>query len=254
MNLPPAAAEPRQPAGCCSCLITGPPRSGTSLLARMLLPGNYPQMEIATYDRTALRAACVPVAPDIVYGSHEDSRIAAVNDALLAANGMYPDFARLPPADTSAWHIDKATRQAMRELTDSSSFCYKLPGVALTIPAWRSVAQFRVLCVIRDPAATVASQQRLRETAGQPVSRERLLRDWRFFAQVILAHHDADWLVVRYEQVVSGTAHAAIEQFLQVHLEHTVPDRTRRTAAPAPVDRETRALYHDLCALAVHDA
>ena len=214
-------------------------------------------------------------------GYFEDHAINGINEGLLAQLLPGPRrtlTARLlrqprPRAQWSRWLAELRLDQAVacpakfgariRAQVGRQPFCFKDPRFCYTLGVWRQFApEAATLCVFRHPEAAAASIVKEAERNGilldgVPVDHERALRIWRMmYGYALNVHYPAggDWLFVHYEQLLAGTAYAAIERMLEVSVHCEFADASlRRSAAPAAVRADVAELYQRLCARAGFD-
>ena len=137
-------------------------------------------------------------------------------------------------------------------------FCFKDPRFCYTLPVWRPfLSNVVFVCVFRHPAATVTSI--LKECATAPylstlsMNFERALEVWSLMYQHVLRIHirEGDWLFVHYDQLLSKTGFALLEDRLDVRVDRDFPDPTLRRSKPeGEIPGAVEQLYSELCALA----
>jgi len=236
-------------------LILGSGRSGTSMVAGSLRRAGYFMGEqlYAARDANPL-------------GFFEDPEINGINEALLAphvpaeqrlgANQLW-----LAALERSVGGVPKPEiAQRMKSLLRREPWCFKDPRFAYTLPSWRpGIGAARLVCVFRDPAVTAASIVKECATAdylrGVPFDHERALATWRAMHRQVLSdhRHQGDWLFLHYDQVVEGDGLERLGRFLHAPVDRAFPTKELRRSRPAGrVDRESEALYRELCELAGH--
>lgn len=209
-------------------------------------------------------------------GYFEDHAINGINEGLLAQ--LLPGPRRTlaakllsrprPRGQWYRWLAELRPDQAVpcpakfaeriRPQVSRRPFCFKDPRFCYTLGVWRQFApDAATLCVFRHPEASAASiVKEARRNAimldGVPVDDERALRIWRaMYGYALDVHYPAggDWLFVHYEQLLAGTADAAIERLLDVRVHREFADANlRRSTAPAAVRADVAQLYARLCA------
>jgi hypothetical protein len=214
-------------------------------------------------------------------GYFEDREVNAINEGLLAQ--LIPGPRRSfggkllrrprPVAPWFRWLAELRPDQYLscppklleriRAQTAHRPFCFKDPRFSYTLGAWRRFApEAAMICVFRHPEAAAASM--VAEAArdgllvdGAAVDYARALRIWRAaYTYTIEVQHPigGDWLFVHYEQLMAGTAFAAIERLLGVTVRRDFADAAlRRSIAHAAVPPELESTYRRLCELAAFD-
>jgi len=137
-------------------VVLGMHRSGTSAVTRILnlLGADVgPEVDLlAEYDNPA--------------GHWESRTLVACNDRILASFGRSWDF---PPWPAPGWERSARASRLLPDMEEAFAAVYgdapwawKDPRTCLTFPLWRRVlgAEARVLLVVRDPGAVVASVRR----------------------------------------------------------------------------------------------
>ena len=208
-------------------------------------------------------------------GYFEDHEINGINEGLLAQ--LLPGPRRTltnkllgRPRPRAKWHrwlaelapdqkipCPEKFAERIRAATQRRPFCFKDPRFCYTLGVWRSFApDAAVLCVFRHPEASAASivkevQRHQILLDGAPVDYERALRIWRMmygYALDVQYPAGGDWLFVHYDQLMAGTAYAAIEKLLGLSVHRAFADpNLRRSTAPAAVRSDVAELYQRLC-------
>ena len=220
-------------------LILGSGRSGTSLAASLFRnnPGVFYGHEL------------IEARPANPYGYFEDRILNSVNDLIIRSmlRSRWADALPLrlvqkcPPLPIPPYHLDGralwllaprrlrrcevgvSIRRMMRCYGKEGThepFVYKDPRFSVTLPLWRSYlpANTRFLVVFRDPDRTIESILRdASETYTLPlrVTPRWLFTHWRRTYETILQDlcRDGKWLLVDFDQILSGQATEAIKNF-----------------------------------------
>lgn len=148
----PAVHDPLTSATVC---IAGMHRSGTSMLARLLMDGG-----LYLGDEDEL----MPAAVDNPEGFYERTDFVFLNDALLAELGGAWD---LPPVPPQSWTSERfapfhqTARTLVTRFADTSRWGWKDPRNSLTVPFWReTLGDLATVFVIRNPLEVALSLQK----------------------------------------------------------------------------------------------
>lgn len=254
-------------------LILGTGRSGTSMVAGLFRSSG-----------AFLGDSLIPPKRANPYGYFEDPQINGLNTRII--HGMIDALwtTRLWPRRVhpiqrheggswlaAPWYLPRVAlpadvRSSMRAKLRRRPFCLKDPRFCVTLPVWRPLLpeDVRFLVVFRDPFRTVASI--LRDAVetyrpALPIDEHFAYVHWRRNYRRLLDvfARSGDWLFVHYDDVLSGTALPAIENFAAAHLDATQLDpavsrtRTLSRRDARRVPDCCRRLYERLCRRAARD-
>lgn len=180
-------------------LITGCHRSGTSLLASLLVDA-----------LGHAREADMAPAPDNPRGFFESQRLTSFNDQLLASLGgdwCHPPLT--PPRWSEAPLLDQITaeREQFSRYAQSRDWLDKDPRLCITLPAIQHLLLRRVpvLVALRDPLQ-VAASLRLRNGFAM----ERGLALWFLYNHHLAASLQPDDLLITYAELLAAPTSSAI--------------------------------------------
>lgn len=247
-----------------NCLIMGSGRSGTSMIAGMLAKTGY-----------FLGDNLYPPRDPNPKGFFEDPEINDINEIILSqitirrpiliGNFIFKSIptygqrwlCRIPLNAT--FTFDDTIRKRISLATGRVPFCYKDPRFSYTLDLWKPFLKNVVyICVFRHPAVT--AQSIIKE-----VKTDKYLRNFRItfngalkvWTQIylhILEKHikEGKWLFVHYEQGLRGEIGKKLENFLQVRVDHSFPDRSlKRTKQNYKIrSQKIFRIYSRLCQLA----
>lgn len=243
-------------AGRTAVAVVGMHRSGTSLLARILVEFGLDLG--AEEDLLGARA-------DNVEGFWENARFVELNDAILQALGGAWD---MPPALEPGWESDReveALVPAARRLIDGfvrerRPWGWKDPRTSLILPFWLALLpELRVVVCLRHPLE-VARSLTSRGSASQAFG----LRLWETYnAALLAAVEERDHLVTHYESYFHDPE-AEVQRVLEYVGIEAAEDQVVRAAArvnelsrhhraapgAVPLDGALSGLYEKLCAAA----
>jgi hypothetical protein len=181
-------------AGVC---IAGMHRSGTSLLAKLLL-----RMGLDLGDEATLIPSDPEDNPD---GYFEQAAFVALDDELLAMLGGHVSA---PAPAAGGWEREPrfAAPQARAAALVGETFArspwgFKDPRASLLLPFWRAVAPgLRVIVCVRNPAEVAASMLRRHTDPGW----DHWMRMWlRHTADALTGSAGAERIVVHYDDLVA---------------------------------------------------
>ncbi len=244
-----------------SVIIVGSGRCGTSCLA-----GLFDQTHYYHGDNLYPPNSANPK------GFFENKEINDLNEQIITSSVVreYPQaaqrlldgyrpgqlwLARLPMS--LAFIPDQDTRSAIRALVASSPFCFKDPRFSLTANAWLEAApDTLVLCVFRNPAATVESI--LKECRSAPYLRDFRISVLDAFAVWRLAYlrllrlyqnHETVYFI-RYDHLFDADKLDQIENLTGAKLDRSFPERRlARSQEVLALDVETQTLYDVLLSI-----
>ncbi len=243
-----------------NCLILGCGRSGTSMLAGTLAGAGY-HMGSGLYRARGANPK----------GFFESLAVNAINERLLAPHAplrsrwwwlrvwraIFPSerwLVRLPLATTIGATPNLAKRIAKQ--VARQPFAFKDPRFCYTLPAWRPLLpkDTSFVCIFREPGRTAASirEECRRKYPDVHLSDDEIFGIWSdMYRHVLDIHrHEGDWLFVHFEQMIDGSAFAAIERHLDARVNRDFPDSRLRRAQPWEAPEKTLTIYRELCALA----
>lgn len=194
-------------------------------------------------------------------GFFEDYGVNAINEELLTP--MTPTYNYgwrwLASLDIGTpIYAAAALQERIAALTSKTPFCYKDPRFCYTLPIWRPfLSNTLFLCIFREPARTANSIVTECRTAsylsGFPMDFHKAIEIWtRMYRHIVAVHRFlGDWLFFHYDQLINGTAIAALEDALGTSLLHAFPDvQLKRSSSEGQVGAPALDLYRQLCALA----
>jgi hypothetical protein len=247
-----------------SCLVMGSGRSGTSLLAGMIIRAGY-------FGGDTLW----PANSANPKGFYEDAEVNGINERLLEPvtdGGIRQRMRRTPPAfatgqrwlaqvpvdTTTACANGKLTNRIVA-LTEQRPFCLKDPRFCYTLPSWRPfVADAAFLCIFREPSTTVRSI--LRECAEREYLASLQIDEtdayavWTLMYRHILEKHrpEGDWLFLHYDQLIDGSRVHRLEELLGSSTDASFAESALRRSQPDPtrVPHDAVEIYEQLCELA----
>lgn len=262
-------------------ILLGSGRSGTSLLASLFR--NVPDIFYG-YD---------VLAPTIANprGYYEDEVVNAVNNILLRQitgtmlldlvpekllpwvarrfSWMHRDTRSLwiaRPRRPLRWRLGYDIAHLIGRICSHQPFCLKDPRFCFTLSLWMPYLPegVRFLAVVRHPAATVQSMVRdASELYERPLA---LTRDWAFehwqlaqekiLAMRTTARNPDDWLIVGFDELVSGAAVPVIEAFAECKVDSGKIDANiirSGSAGELPVPEACASLYETMLTLAAQD-
>ncbi|MGH8161251.1 MAG: hypothetical protein ACRESR_03735 [Gammaproteobacteria bacterium] len=245
-----------------NCLILGCGRSGTSMLAGTLAGAGY------YLGRGQYRARGANPK-----GFFESLAINAINERILAPQvplrsrwwplrtwrRVFPSerwLARLP-LDTSIDATPKI-RQKIAKQVAHTPFAFKDPRFCYTLPAWRPLLpeDTAFLCIFREPGRTAASllAEGRHKYPDIQLDPEEVFGIWTaMYTQILDRHrHEGDWLFVHFNQLLDGSAFAALESFLDAPADRDFPDRDLRRSETLAAPEDALDLYRQLCTLATY--
>jgi Sulfotransferase family len=265
-------------------IILGSGRSGTSAVAGLFrnLPGVFYGYEI------------LPATPANQRGYFEDQVVNALNNLLLRRMTgvalldlvpeqwletvgkhfpwMHRDYRSLwiaRPRRPLPWRLGWELEHLIGVIVRHEPFCLKDPRFTFTLPMWRPLlpAGTRFLVVFRHPAHTVSSMLRVAKEfyPDRPLALTPswAFEHWRLAYERVLAQRQEqggnnDWLYVRAEDVMSGTALQAIETFAECRVDASHLDARLFRAEPGSSGEAEAViacmpLYERLCALSAED-
>lgn len=250
------------------CVVLGSGRSGTSLLAGILLDAGYHLGDDLLPPRAANPG-----------GFFEDRAVNRINERLLAPVTPRPLrgplrrltptrvrpgqrwLARLPlptPIDPSPDSV-----RAMAERTRRPHLALKDPRFSYTLEAWRPhlPPDTVFLCVFREPGRTAASivadcrDPEAPYLHDLPMTWRRALRVWECQYDWIVERHrpgGGEWVFVHYDQLFDRAGLDRVAAALDVELDPRRADRSLRRSPDRPVPTATATRYRGLCELAGH--
>jgi len=249
-----------------NCIILGSGRSGTSLAGGILANGGY-----------FMGDSLVPPNDGNPKGFFEDEQVNRINEELLTDVVPLPGDGIIrklrlrarPLENRQRWLAALPLRISIRcppywlkrieALTAQEPFCFKDPRFCYTLAIWRPyLRNALLLCVFRHPSVTAASIvtecQRADYLRDVQMDAGRALKVWESMYRHVLEIHypqGGDWLFVHYDQLLDGTAFAAIEAKLGVRLDSGFADpRLKRSKAVERPSARAIAIYQRLCSLA----
>lgn len=247
-----------------NCLVMGSGRSGTSLLAGMIIRAGY-------YGGDSLWAA----NSSNPKGFYEDAEVNGINEKLLAPvtdGGILRRLRRTSrsfdsgqrwlaqvPLDVDVVPPNAKLVKRILALTNRQPFCLKDPRFCYTLPSWRPfVGDAAFLCVFREPSTTV--QSILRECEKQEylaslhLDKADAYNIWTLMYRHVLEEHrlEGEWLFLHFDQLVDGSGVQRLEGILGSSTDTSFPEASLRRSRPDPehVPREVASVYAQLCELA----
>lgn len=220
------------------CIILGSGRSGTSLLAGMLARAGY-----FIGDNYIEPRAANPK------GFFEDSEVNLINDEIIARtlskSTLYRVKKLLGHGIPTLGHwlaalplsarlsLPPGGAERIQERLSHRPFCYKDPRFCYTLPLWRPYLppSTRFLVIFRDPITTARSmcreQREARYLSRMSLSIRKAGTVWAQMYKHVLKNmrEESAYLFVDYADVVDGTVLAAIEEFLEVSVDRTFPEK-----------------------------
>ena len=166
-----------------------------------------------------------------------------LNKCWLARLPLDQEFTLLPEEES-----------AIREFAGMGPFCFKDTRFCYLLPLWRRHAPgAKMICVFRPPAVAALSILNCCRTRQDlfhvAISVDQAFEIWTLGYSHVLQRHAAagDWFFVRYEDVLNGKAHDAIEEFSGVPIDREFPTQSlNRTEEKLPVPESAARTYEDL--------
>ncbi len=207
-------------------------------------------------------------------GFFEDAAINQLNDSILSRytperaviNGF--DYQCDAPGPGQHWLarvptdvVVTATPEELlqiRHFVERSPFCYKDTRFCYTLHLWQGFASnAKYICVFRPP--NIAVESILKECHSQQyladfsISVNQAYEIWYLMYRHIVERlsKSGDWLFIRYEDVVNGTAYQSIEKFTGIKIDISFPDKLyNRSKSSINIPDKIKLLYDCLCSLA----
>lgn len=230
-------------------IVTGAPRSGTSLVAGLF---------VAVGHRPGARM--IPPTASNPAGFHEDQDVNAANDEVLDDVADEPwGTAAVPPRHLrwlGAFARPVGPRAGkgldLAALVPDSPFVLKDPRFTYALPAWRAVLPaVRVVVVVRHPSEVVASvasmAQREPPTFAHfaPVA-DHVLAMWEAMYRSVLCWADEETVFVRHEDVTGGSGRARLGGATGTVLTGGVRPELHREKVRSPLPRSVADLLDHL--------
>lgn len=243
-----------------NCVVLGSGRSGTSLLAAMIVEAGYFGGENLYPGREAnpLGFYESPEVNDINETILHSTREARIDPDVRSWGRLW--LARV--ADDVEMTCPRDVRRRIECLVRQAPFCLKDPRFSYTLPVWRPyLSDAGVLCLFREPARTAHSVLKECATAEYLTDLEmdfsRAIDIWFHVYRYILRRlaKVGDWMFLHYDQLFDRTAVRKVESFLDAKLVAALADRRlRRSENIGHVSAEVQRTYDQLCELADYDA
>ncbi len=250
-----------------NCIILGSGRSGTSLAAGILSRSGY-------YMGETLNPANITNPK----GQFEDREVNSINEEILAqvvasrpergfGKWLYRSrpqtgqrwLARVPQGTLISGSTDLTVR--IQNIVGREPYCLKDPRFSYTLPVWKPFLRDPVLlCVFRHPAVTVSSILKQKKTVPHlknfAINAQQALKVWEMMYSHILENHvptGGNWLFFHYDQLLDGSAYAAMESSLNVKVDPGFADpRLSRSQPARRVSKRCLDLYQRLNDMAAY--
>ena len=221
-----------------NCVILGSGRSGTSLAAGLLSRSGY-------FMGDKLNPANITNPK----GQFEDREVNNINEEILAqvmaprpARGVGKWLYRSRPETGQRWLArvpvgtpipgSAALEERIQRLVSHPPFCLKDPRFSYTLPAWKPFLGDAVfVCIFRHPSVTVSSILKQKKTVPHlknfTINAKQAFKVWELMYTHILESHvpeGGDWLFIHYQQLLDGSAYAALESRLGVKVDQGFAD------------------------------
>lgn len=246
-----------------NCLVMGCGRSGTSMLAGTLSKAGY-----------FMGKNPLPPNRNNPKGYFETREVESLNEELIAT--VVPArpkfwgkwFFHDRPLFTQRWlasvpvgtEVDCSPALAARieEAVSTEPYCFKDPRFCYTLPAWRPyLRDVGFVCVFRDPATTTKSIMHVMGDEDYlqslSLSKDRAFEVWTLMYRHILENHrhEGKWLFLHYNQLFESSGRRQLEDFLQVSVDDSFPERSlSRSFSDDSAPETAIRVYEQLCELA----
>lgn len=228
-----------------NCLIFGSARSGTSLLASMMHARGYFLGEDL-------------IAPNALNerGFFESLTINAINDSLMRQvrrPSPAPSWLSVVPEEFELPEVRENSQ--LTQWLARRPFCFKDPRLSITYPAWKPLIPPNTPCIVmfRHPNAFVASVLRGVQLGIWNFIPEvgALLASWLSFYVNILRNDSGNFVYVRFEHLVDGSAIRCLSDILDVSLDpgfvQTKMVHFKENDDGSPLSDEMAGVFERLC-------
>jgi hypothetical protein len=145
--------------------------------------------------------------------------------------------------------------ERIQRLVNNHPYCLKDPRFSYTLPVWKPfIGNAVYMCVFRHPAVTVSSILKQKRSVPHlknfSINAHQALKVWEMMYSHILENHvpaGGDWLFIHYNQLLDGSAYAALESHLRVKVNPGFADQRLSRSRPARrVSQRCLDLYQQL--------